>query len=104
MGTLRSALILAVALSLGESLAVPREDAPETAYDESESLPYETTPLFAVVAPRVIVRGPTTQSHAALKGLASLIGVSTQRIEYLPHSIRLTSQLPISIVDHSLRC
>lgn len=41
----RSALILIVLFVFGFSLAVPAEDLPETAYDESEAYPYESTPL-----------------------------------------------------------
>ena len=44
-----SVLILFVLLGFGVSLAVPAEDVPETAYDESEALPYEGTPLFSIV-------------------------------------------------------
>jgi hypothetical protein len=56
-----SILILCVLLGFGVSLAVPAEDVPETAYDESEGLPYEGTPLFSVVVPLVAAR--TTQSQ-----------------------------------------
>jgi len=52
-------LILFVLLSFGVSLAIPAEDMPETAYDESEALPYEGTPLFSSVVPLRAAR--TTQ-------------------------------------------
>jgi hypothetical protein len=42
------------------SLAVPAEDVPETAYDESEGLPYEGTPLFSIVLSPLSAR--TTQA------------------------------------------
>ena len=45
----RSALIIVVLLILGLSWVVPAEDLAETAYDESEALPYEGTPLLADV-------------------------------------------------------
>jgi hypothetical protein len=45
----RSILVLCVVLAFGTSLAVPAEDVPETAYDESEALPYEGAPLFSIV-------------------------------------------------------
>ena len=48
----RSALLLFVLLFLGLSWAVPAEDVAETAYDESESLPYESTPLISNVMPQ----------------------------------------------------
>jgi len=55
-----SILVLCVLLSFCVSLAVPAEDVPETAYDESESLPYEGTPLFSIVVPLAAAR--TTQA------------------------------------------
>jgi hypothetical protein len=39
-----SVFVLFALLAFGASLAVLAEDIPETAYDESESLPYEMTP------------------------------------------------------------
>jgi len=53
-------LVLCVLLSFVVSLAVPAEDVPETAYDESEPLPYEGTPLFPTVVPLAAAR--TTQA------------------------------------------
>lgn len=47
MTTLRGVFILLVALVLGIFFVLPQEDLPETAYDESESLPYEGAPLFS---------------------------------------------------------
>ena len=44
-----SILVLCVLLGFGVSLAVSAEDVLETAYDESEGLPYEGTPLFSIV-------------------------------------------------------
>jgi hypothetical protein len=51
-----SILIIFVLLAFGMSLAVPAEDVPETAYDESEGLPYEGAPLFSIVVPLVAAR------------------------------------------------
>ena len=47
-------------LGFGVCLVVPAEDVPETAYDESEGLPFEGTPLFSSVVPLVTAR--TTQA------------------------------------------
>ena len=47
-----SILVLCVLLGFGVSLAVPAEDVPETSYDESEAVPYESTPVFSIVAPQ----------------------------------------------------
>ena len=49
-------LIIFVLLAFGGSLAVPAEDVPETAYDESEGLPYEGTSLFPIVVPLAAAR------------------------------------------------
>lgn len=49
---LRSAFVLLVAIVLGLSFAVLQEDVPETAFDESEGLPYESTPLFSILVPQ----------------------------------------------------
>ena len=56
MRSLWAILVLLVFLGFGVSLAVPAEDVPETAYDESEGLPYEGTPLFSVVVPQAAAR------------------------------------------------
>jgi hypothetical protein len=55
-----SVLVLCVLLGFGVSLAVPAEDVSGTAYDESEALPYEGTPLFSIVVPLGAAR--TTQA------------------------------------------
>lgn len=56
----RSTLILFVLLILGLSLAVPAEDLMETAYDESESLPYQRALLISDLVPRATAA--TTQA------------------------------------------
>ena len=55
----RSALLFFVLLVLGLSLAVPVEDLPETAYDESEAQPYEGSPPVSILVSPVAAR--TTQ-------------------------------------------
>lgn len=52
----RSALVLLLLLGFGVSLIVPAEDVPETAYDESETLPCESTPLFSSGALQAVAR------------------------------------------------
>ena len=59
-----SILVLFVLLAFGASVAVPAEDVPETAYDESEGLPYEGTPGFSIARPLAATR--TTQSEISL--------------------------------------
>jgi len=43
-------------LALGLPLGFSEEDIPETAYDESETAPYEGAPLFSILAPPVADR------------------------------------------------
>jgi len=47
MKVLRSALALLATFALSLSFAVVAENLPETAYDESESVPYVATPPFS---------------------------------------------------------
>jgi hypothetical protein len=54
-----SILVLCLLLGFASSPAIPAEDVPETAYDESEGLPYEGTPPFSIMVPLAAVR--TTQ-------------------------------------------
>ena len=63
----RCAVLVLMFLALGMSLGLPTEDVPETAYNESEGLPYEGTSLFSIVVPLVAAR--TTR---ALLGLLHL--------------------------------
>ena len=57
MREFRSALVLFVAFMLSLSSAFPTVDVSETAYDESESLPYEMTLLFYVgPVPQIAIR------------------------------------------------
>lgn len=55
-------LILLVLLGFGLSLAVPAEDVPETVYDESETLPYESTASVSIV----VRLGAARTTHAVL--------------------------------------
>lgn len=98
----RSVIVLLVALVLSVSFAVPAEDAPETPYDESESLPYEMSPPLSgdlvqetaatlQVVPIVPSSLFSTPKHAL--GLAGYKGLAAHHI--------LDSLI---ILDHSLRC
>ena len=53
------AIVCLIILALGLPLGFAAEDVPETAYDESEALPYEGAPLFSIVLRPVAAR--TTQ-------------------------------------------
>ena len=62
---LRFALVLLVAVAIGLSLALPTEDVPETPYDESESMPYESTPSFSIM-PQESALSPKLNSPSQL--------------------------------------
>lgn len=49
----RSTLIFIMLLALGLFVAVPVPDVPETAYDESQGVPYEATPPIVEDIPPV---------------------------------------------------
>ena len=60
MKVLRCAFVLLATFALSVSFGVPAEDVPETAYDESEALPYEGAPLFSIAVLPLSTR--TTQT------------------------------------------
>lgn len=98
MSVVHSFLVVLAALVLGLSFAVPVEDVPETLYDESETLPYESTPPFSIVqqesalAPRLEFP-PQFQRQAKRK-------MPAQPSERETHPICDS----VIILDHSLRC
>jgi hypothetical protein len=97
-----SILVLFVLLAFGASLAVPAEDVPETAYDESESLPYEMTPPLS---------GDLAQESAPTFQVVPIAPsdlFSTPRQALVRAGCRELAAHPISdsliILDHTLRC
>jgi hypothetical protein len=98
----RSVLVLLVALVLSVSFAVPAEDVPETAYDESEALPYESTPVISIAAPK------TVRAPAVLAGTSQLLQTSLRSLEQRRSG--RWAELPCTvshfliILDHSFRC
>lgn len=68
-----------VLLVLGLSLILPAEDFLDTAYGESEVLPYEETPLISVLVLRQAATS-TTQAVSSLRGgPATPIGITARR-------------------------
>jgi hypothetical protein len=96
----RCVLILLVLLGLCLCPVVPAEDVPETAYDESEALPYETTPLYLIGVPQASARA----AKAELSGdfLNSLTKHGKCRRENDARSRCVPDSL--TIINHSLRC
>ena len=86
MRKLCSILIFCVLLGFGMSVAVPAEDVPETAFNESEGLPYEGIPLFSIVMPLGAAR--TTQ--AVLSSFHPRLGASSL---FAPVRVRNTDAL-----------
>jgi hypothetical protein len=99
----RSMLLVFVALVLSVSFAVPAEDVPETAYDESESLPCESTPVVSAAVPETVPEAPCLRPRASWLRLDSLRRPGAPHLEN-----RKSWADPISasliILDHSLRC
>ena len=67
----RSALLFFVLLALGLFWTVPAEDLPETAYDESEVLPFEGAPLVLDVMPQATASTNEAES-GALRGQSAM--------------------------------
>ena len=104
MRKLRSGFVLLLAIILGLSLAAVPEDVPETPFDESETPPYESTPLFSIVVLQVAAQAPedglTCVSPLRFPPLTELCGCRLQdeRVAAHPDSDSLT------VLDCSLRC
>ena len=98
----RSLLVLLVAFLLGMYSAIPAEDVPETAYDESDSLPYECTLLFSVEIPK-----PFTDAPVVLTRVSILRSTSLRLCAYRPvRRTSLSSQISglLIILDHAFLC
>lgn len=96
-------IVFFVILALGVSLAVPAEDLPETAFDESETPPYDTTPSFFQVygSNCLLVRLRLTRiSRLPVGSVPKLTERCTERTTLL---VAATGNSCI-IVNHSLRC
>jgi hypothetical protein len=96
-----STLVLLLLLGFCVSLTVPAEDVPGTAYDESETLPYEGRPVFSIVRPQASAR----IAKAVLSGTLPSV-FSTERRKRRCESSLQFHCVPVSltILKHSLRC
>ena len=98
-----SIVVVCVLLCFGVSVAVPGEDMPETAYNESEALPYVSTTVFSIAAPKAVVPGPAVRGIVSLLRSGSLRRPATQCFDQ-----RIDSSYPIceslTILNHALRC
>jgi hypothetical protein len=100
MGVLRRALVLLAAFSLSLSFAVPVEDVQETAYDESESVPYEGTPLFSTAPRQAALVFQFSPIHPFDLGPALSHGVVRAGSEVAAHP----ASGSLIILVHFLRC
>jgi hypothetical protein len=95
----RSALALLLLLGFSVSFSVPAEDVPETAHDESESLPYEMTPLASIMV---------NESVQALRSLPGSLPAPRRAATHsaFPAEREELAAHPISslILNHALRC
>ncbi len=69
----RSVLVFLLLLVFGMCLAVPAEDAPETSYNESETLPYESRPVFSIVKPQASAQIAKAELSGGLRSIFSTV-------------------------------
>ena len=103
MRKLRCLLAVLVALVFGLSLAVSAEDVPDTAYDESDSLPYEITSIFCIAQLRPVAQGQAVLPRSSLRCLASRRSFNKQdhaNRTGLPHSVAHY----LNVLEHFFRC
>ena len=92
-------LLLLAALVLGLSFAIQAEDDPETAYDESESLPCEVTrPLVTVEL------HPSAAAQSALARTQRLVPLCDETGTEQPQSARPRLSKSIVVLSCVRRC
>jgi len=113
----RRALVLFVALVLTMFFAVPAKDVPETAYDESASLPYVSIRVVSLAGPEPAVAASVVSSavpeciaeasavrpRTSPLRLGSLRRPGAQTRDGTTGSAYRVSD-SLTILDHSLRC
>ena len=75
-----SILLLCVLVVFGVTVVVPARDLPETAYDESEALPYLSTLVASLPAPKLLER-PGEQAARILLQFLSFRGSAAWHID-----------------------
>ena len=98
------AVVFLMLLTLGGCLGLPAEDVLGAFYDESESVPFESTPAVSIAVHEFVAETSCVRCGASKSRRNSLRGSITQR----SHRTRTGWLQPISnsltILDHSLRC
>ena len=99
----RSVLVVLAAFVLSLSFAVPAGDVAETSYDESESLPWESTPVVSIAAPKTVEEAPAVRA-----GVPQLLRTSQKRLSVRRSDRWAESPCTVShsliILNHSFRC
>jgi len=97
------ALVLFVALVLSVSFAVFAQDVPETAYDESESLPCESVPVVSATLIETSTGSPTPPPRVSRFRLESRSRIAMLHLAKREGRADSNSDLLITL-DHLLRC
>lgn len=96
-------ILLLCVLCFGVSLVVPAEDVPETAYDESEALPYVSTSVFSFAVRKAVVPAPAVRGMVSLPRPGSFRKLGTQQFDHgTGRAYPICDSL--TILDHVLRC
>ena len=95
-------LVALVAVMLGLFSIVPAEDVLETAYDESESLPYAATSIFPIAVASAIIRLLVGHLRVSL----SRLGCSRSWTHFFLSRGEARNPIceSLTILDHTLRC
>ncbi len=99
-GYVYTLLILGV-LVFGLSLAVQAEDVPETPYDETEELPYESTPRVSVEM--LLESARTLQESDSFVESSPRIGPDETQVEPAEQTAPSNSN-SLTILNHCFRC
>jgi hypothetical protein len=91
----RFALLFFVVLVLGLSLTVPAADLTETAYDESDALPYEGTPLISDVMTQAAASATEVERDALRRQLAAPFRVALRRSKGT--DVRRSAEAPVAL-------
>jgi len=104
MRTACSTVVFLMILTMGLSLAVLPQDIPGTAFDESESPPYETTLLFSIgVRPMAATASKRTVNYPCPLRFPRAQGRGQYHIPYGRVSVQ-PGFGSLAIIDCSLRC
>jgi hypothetical protein len=104
MRNARSAIVFWLILTMGLSLSILPEDVAETAFDESETQPYESTALFSMVVRLVATRtAEGGLNFVSVLRCAPATGCCQCPLPYERVSTQSDSD-SLTILDCSVRC